>query len=219
MRSWVAAAIVLCYAIAAIGAGISSNYAVDTTNLEVLVDSPLCRLVDVPKLAADANASTAFATGIIPYIHTYTQNCYQNTTSAPATCRNIYVQPKIPLTVEPAACPWQSSLCLEGEHPARSIDSGLLDVSEAFGWNIRARDNIWVRRRTTCNVLPLEGHEKQIDLSSLPSDALTFKPLDNEQGFAYLYGNYTDLPPESHPEYMYKASLLSGNRTNTYSST
>ncbi|KAL5374349.1 hypothetical protein DPSP01_012021 [Paraphaeosphaeria sporulosa] len=217
MRSWIAAVIVLCYAIASIAAGISTSYAVDTTNLEVLVDSSLCRLVDVPKLAADANASLAFATGMIPYIHTYTQNCYQNTTTAPATCRNMYIQPKVPLTVEQASCPWQPSLCLDGERPAISMDSGLLDVSATFGWNLKARDNLWVRRRTTCNVLPLEGREKKVNLSSL-SDTLGFEPLPNEQGYAYLFGNYTDIPPEMHPEYLYKASLLFANRTKTYGS-
>lgn len=129
----------------------------------------------------------------------------------------MYIQPKVPLTVEQAACPWQSSLCLDGERPAISMDSGLLDVSETFGWNLKARDNLWVRRRTTCNVLPLEGREKQVDLSSL-SDTLSFEPLPNEQGYAYLFGNYTDLPPEMHPEYIYKTSLLSANRTKSYSS-
>jgi hypothetical protein len=130
----------------------------------------------------------------------------------------MYIQPKVPLIVEQVACPWQSSLCRSGERPAISMDSGLLDVSGAFGWNLKTRDNLWVRRRTTCNVLPLDGHEKQIDLSSL-SDTLDYVPIPNEQGRAYLFGNYTDLPPEIHPEYIYKTDMLSANRSTLYTST
>lgn len=94
-----------------------------------------------------------------------------------------------------------------------------MDVSKAFGWNLKERDNVWVRRRTTCNVLPLEGHMQQIDLSSLESASMRFTPLEHEQGVGFLFGNYTDLPPESHPEYIFKASLFSANRSLTYGST
>jgi hypothetical protein len=98
------------------------------------------------------------------------------------------------------------------------MDSGLLDVSGVFGWNLKTRDNLWVRRRTTCNVLPLDGHEKQIELSSV-IDTLNYRPLPNEEGRAYLFGNYTDMPAEMHPEYKYIASLLYANRSTIYSST
>lgn len=218
LRSWPAAAIVLTYAIAAIAAGISTSYAVDTTNLEVLVDSPLCRLLNVSGLAADANASTAFSTGISPYIHTYTQNCYINKTVPPAGCRNIFVQPKISIDVQPAACPWQSSMCLEEQQPAIAMDSGLVDVSREFGLNLRSRDNLWVRRKTTCNVLPLKGHEDQIDLNTVGGNSMYFETLPDEKGVGYRFGNYTDLPPEAYPEYLLKMSLLTANRAKSYSS-
>lgn len=216
MRSWLMAAVVLCYAIAAIAAGISTSYAVDTTNLEVLVDSPLCRLVNVSSLAADQNASTSFATGMVPAIRTYTQNCYGNDTTPPASCRNIFVKTKITFDVQPADCPWQSSMCLDREKPAVAMDSGLLDISKEFGWNLKSRDNLWVRRRTTCSVLPLEGHEDQVYLNN--SGAVSFEPVPNEQGMAYRFGNYSDMPPEAHPEYLLRISFLTSNRSKTYGS-
>ncbi|KAJ4290347.1 hypothetical protein N0V90_010563 [Kalmusia sp. IMI 367209] len=99
----------------------------------------------------------------------------------------------------------------------REMDSGLLDISKEFGWNLKERDNVWVRRRTTCNVLPLEGHEETIDLSKMRGD-LSFEPSSDEKGVGYRFGNYTDLPPGSHPEYLVKMSQLTANRSISYGS-
>jgi hypothetical protein len=41
---------------------------------------------------------------------------------------------------------------------AIAVDSGLVDINELFGLNLSRKDKVEFRKRTTCAVLPLEGH-------------------------------------------------------------
>jgi len=152
-------------------------------------------------------------------LESYSENCYKNTTKSPATCRNIFVQPKVSFNVTPASCPWDSSMCSDEEKPAIALDSGLLDVSHQFGWNLKDRDNLWLRKKTTCNILPIDDHYDIIDLSIMPSYLIGYDPLQGEEAIAMRYGTYNIGPPEEHPEYLMFQSLLSANRSMKFTST
>jgi len=138
---WIIATLVLLFALSGIAAGVFSSSIVQTSNLEVLVSSPHCRMFNFTEMVTGENVGSYSRTQLTD-VKMHVQQCYQNITDTPEACRNIFVQPKITFTIEPAACPWNSSMCLAGQNPAVAMDSGLLDASRYFGWNLKTRDGL-----------------------------------------------------------------------------
>lgn len=60
---------------------------------------------------------------------------------------------------------------------AVAVDSGLVDVNTALGLNLGTKDRVKFRRRSTCGVLPLEGHTTVKKETDLPSEFLGTKTL------------------------------------------
>ena len=147
--------IALCFAIAAIAAGISTAFAIDSSNIEILVDSPFCGRFNYTKVYANRSVSTLLAS-IDATVDTYAMNCYQNNTSLPAPCRNTFSRPNISFSAGPAPCPWNTTMCPGGELPALLMDSGLVDMRVHFGLNVSPEDTVKLQRKTTCNFLPME---------------------------------------------------------------
>ncbi|KAF2736964.1 hypothetical protein EJ04DRAFT_562032 [Polyplosphaeria fusca] len=177
------------FAFAALAGGIFSSYVVDTTNLAILVDSPLCAMINLTALNNGGNGIDTLSSNLQGIIDTYSRNCYINTTYSPAQCRNVFIKPKIPFAVDAAPCPWNSSMCSTDALPAMSMDSGLLDVNKYFGLNVEGKDGVKFRRKTTCNVLPIQGHMFVRNFTYWHM-WLARAVLPEEQGIALQYGRY-----------------------------
>lgn len=156
LKSLPVLAFALFFAAGSIAGGISTSYAVDNSNIEVLVESPFCGRINDTKVSADSGLALFTAHG--DAIQSYATSCYQNSSSLPAACRNTFHRPNITFSVEPAACPWNETMCTGQGSKAVTMDSGVLDMRTHFGLNVEEKDTVRLRRRTTCNVLPREGH-------------------------------------------------------------
>lgn len=123
----------------ALAATISTSFIVDNSNIEVLVNSPLCGRfpseLDVDYLTKIAEATT---------------------------CRNSYIRQELvfPISAKPAPCPFAASMCTDGEIQAVSIDTGLLDLTRDFGVNLQKREAMKYRKVTTCAVIPVKDRFK-----------------------------------------------------------
>lgn len=183
----------LCFAIASIAAGVATSYAVDNSNIEVLVDSPLCGRVNYTKMY-DGRATSTLMSNLDNSIQTYAMNCYQKSSSLPAPCQNTFHRPNISFTADPAPCPWNSSMCAEGALPAIAMDSGLIDMRTHFGLNVQEKDTVKLRKLTTCNILPREGRIITRDVSYWKTRGFT----DNKT--TLNYGKYRNTPDDLRPE-------------------
>ncbi|KAF1957462.1 hypothetical protein CC80DRAFT_470752 [Byssothecium circinans] len=156
LRSSLLLVFAVCFVVSSIAGGISTSYVVDNSNIEVLVNGPMCGHINYTRVYGNQSTSPLIA-GLGESIQSYVANCYQNRSSLPAPCQNTFSRPRIPFTTVPSSCPWNTSMCAPGETPAVAMDSGLLDMRTHFGLNVEAKDTVKFRRRDTCNVLPLEG--------------------------------------------------------------
>ncbi|KAF1915506.1 hypothetical protein BDU57DRAFT_452145, partial [Ampelomyces quisqualis] len=146
----------LCFAIASIAAGISTAFAIDSSNIEILVNSPLCGRFNYTKVYASRSTSTLLAS-IKANVDTYASNCYQDNPSLPAPCRNTFTRSNISFRAEPAPCPWNTTMCPKGDLPALLMDSGMLDLRDHFGLNLPPGETVKIQKKTTCNVLPIDN--------------------------------------------------------------
>ena len=69
-----------------------------------------------------------------------------------------------------------------------------MDVSKAFGLNLAAEDGVFIRKKTGCTVLPIEGYYEVYNLEDVPF----FKPegreiITGEQILPVFYGPKSDL--------------------------
>jgi hypothetical protein len=196
------AMLAILFGAATIASGIFSSLVVTTTGLEVLVDNA-SRLFERPLVGATLWTSRIVVLG------SYTRLCYQNSTSLSALCRNTYISPAIKFEPVIVECPWNTSLCLS---PAISMDSGYLDVNAGLGLNLKPSDKVRFRRKTTCNVLPMEGHiitRNASDYADMPS--LTLFPGDRVM--AVRYGERFNT---LHAEDTFYASEFLMNQTTGY---
>ncbi|KAF2120277.1 hypothetical protein BDV96DRAFT_642118 [Lophiotrema nucula] len=121
--------------------GIFSSYVVSTTDLQILVDSSNCAVLDLPSIFKDPQAEAAameYITSVKSRGDPYYQSCYDQLASAPSRC-NIFVQPNISLTHEFTECPFEKSICkdVNGAYAAVSVDSGQVDAMTSLAgiWN------------------------------------------------------------------------------------
>ncbi|KAF2270405.1 hypothetical protein CC78DRAFT_132130 [Lojkania enalia] len=131
----------LIFAAATLAASIFSSLVVDSSNLAVLVNSPFCGRMTV--LLPPAMHSIT---------ESYERQCYGNG-SRPGTC-NVLSRPRIPIAIQNASCPFNSTICA---HAAVSLDSGLQNIRDLYGFNIPSDHSLQIRKKTTCAVLSTEG--------------------------------------------------------------
>jgi hypothetical protein len=155
-------------------ASIASSFVVNSSDLEVLVRSSLCGTVYFSaSVDASRNYIAAVKTASVPYA----EECYQNQTIPTARCK-AYVHPRISFTTEETACPFDQSFCtvnISTTSAAITLDSGLVDLNNGFGFNFPEKDRIRYRRKTTCSVLQLDGRTSIVNASDFP-DALQSNP-------------------------------------------
>lgn len=162
----------LSFAVISILAGIFSSYVITATNIPVLVKGPLCGPLNIEPTVS--GFSFAYLDDLDVYIDTvkarsipYAEECYQNITTPPLRCK-AFILPRIDLTPRKEDCPFDPSICIKYDKPAVSIDSGLVNTNEIFGWNMQPKDQIKYRRKVTCGILNKQGRTTLINSSDYP---------------------------------------------------
>ncbi|KAF2823685.1 hypothetical protein CC86DRAFT_468717 [Ophiobolus disseminans] len=201
----------LCFAVAAIAAGISTAFAIDSSNIEVLIDSPLCGRFNYTKVFENRSSSTLIAS-IDGTVDTYATNCYRNNPSLPGLCHNTFTRPNISFSITPAACPWNETLCRSATLPAILMDSGLLDLSEHFGFNMASEDSVKLQKKTTCSVLPMQ--DRIVVREAAWWSARGF----DDAKTTIEYGAYRNTDPILRPEATFLQSQALTERQQSYGS-
>lgn len=212
LRSLLPSLLAFLFAIGAVASGIFSTWAVDVSNIEVLVESPYCGRVNISRTYdPGSGASTHFA-NLFPVMKEYARDCYQERAFLPSRCHNTFIKPNISFTQDPADCPWDASMCLSDKSPALSMDSGLLDQSH-FGFNVEPHNGVKLRKKTVCNILPLPGHFTISNATNFTS-ILKREPLPNEEimSLHYFYENRTSDQSRA----TFVKSLASSNVSEVY---
>lgn len=193
LRSAVPFLIALGFAIASIAAGILTAFAIDSSNIEVLVDSPMCARFNYTKVYENRSTSTLLAS-IKSTIDTYAANCYQDKPSLPEPCRNTFARSNITFHASAAPCPWNETLCRGSDLPALLVDSGMVDLRTHFGLNLSPQDTVKLRKKTTCSVLPIENRIIDRDVSWWTARGFQDSKTTIE------YGTYRNSDPILRPE-------------------
>lgn len=170
----------LTFTLGSITASIFASFAVVGSNVEVLVSSPLCGLIQ----SASGYYTGTYPASVALLSDKYARDCYKIGDSTPTGC-NIFHRAFVPFTVENASCPFPSERC---SSPAVTLDTHLLDLDSHFGMNLPAKDKVRFRVRSTCAVLKLEGLTSVIDAESLPENFMNRPPYPGEQVFTLNFG-------------------------------
>jgi hypothetical protein len=191
---------------------IASSFVVSNNTIEALVNSEFCGFLNV-ELNGNHPTWSAIDSGYLSDIYPLTRrlvdDCYLNSESIPALC-NTLALPKIPTTQERVACPFDSTICVgDDDKPAISLDSGLLDLNQAFGLNLPEKDRVKLRKRTTCAVLPYENHTTVINVTDYPPFA--GQPLPGEQVRLYQYATMIGQDADKWANATFYQSLMKGN--------
>ncbi|KAF2024892.1 hypothetical protein EK21DRAFT_20904, partial [Setomelanomma holmii] len=203
--------VALCFAIASIAAGISTAFAIDSSSIEVLVDSSLCGRINYTNIF-DGRATSTLLASIDDTIDTYVRNCYRYNTSLPGPCRNTFSRPNISFVAVPAPCPWHVSMCSGGELPAIKMESGLVDLRTHMGINVRPEESLKVQRTTTCSVLPMDDRIIARDKSWWAARGF------NDSKTTIEYGTYRDTPSILRPEATFIQSVALTENQQSYGS-
>lgn len=212
LRSVPILAFAFCFAIASIVGGIFTSYAVDNSNIEVLVNSPYCGRINNTKVDTDGRATKGVMTVHGDSIQSYATNCYKNISSLPAVCRNTFHQPSIKFTTAPTSCPWNETMCTNGGSSAIAMDSGVIDMRTQFGLNVAEKDTVKLRRRTTCNVLPRDGH-----IFKRPKEYLNRG--NAAERWTLEYGRWIGVPEYQHPEVTFNINSILAEHQMSYFTT
>lgn len=200
-RSLFQSSVAFLFVAASLAVSIFSSYVVSSVNLEVLINSPLCGPLD----PSDDYWGT-YLDAVGRDSQSYGPDCYKNG-SLPSRC-NIFSRPNIPFSMEPASCPFDSNICLS---QAIALDSGLVDVNDAFGMNLGDSNRVRYRRRSVCTILPVEGYTR---ITLNPSVPLGRSPLPSEEFLEYCYHLSTI---GNQPLMTFGQSLLEANITHDFS--
>ncbi|KAF2871857.1 hypothetical protein BDV95DRAFT_594151 [Massariosphaeria phaeospora] len=150
----------LLFAVGSIAVSVFSSSVASSTDLEVLVNSPFCGIMDPNSTSWQSYLNVVSSEGT-----SYASSCYR-AGSLPSRC-DVFSHSSVPFTTESSACPFDQKMCAS---PAVSFDSGLVDVNDAFGLNLHASDRVRYHKVASGNVL---GRP----------------PLPDEEFVKYLYGN------------------------------
>ncbi|KAH7392537.1 hypothetical protein BKA66DRAFT_457717 [Pyrenochaeta sp. MPI-SDFR-AT-0127] len=176
------------FAAATVVAGVFSSYVVDTSNLQVLVSSPECgplRPNDGNTFSGNNLAFLDYTSRLETLSQPYAQECYQDGTLLPARCR-VFVQSNIPLVPKRIDCPFSNAICKPFDQPGVTVDSGLVDANDIFGWNLQPHQRIKYRRKTTCGVLKTQEYQTVFEAKDYPFNTRPLLP--GEQNLAAHYG-------------------------------
>lgn len=175
------------FGLGTLAASIFSSYAVDGTNIEVLVSSPLCGLIysgtSSPVALGERYLSKARDAG-----EKYAGECYQPGSATPTRC-NVFSRPTIPLQVstKDVPCPFSSKICTSS---TVGYDTGLLDMNDVFGFNLNHNEGVKIRQKGRCAILSQEGRTRVVNNTDIPRHLTgTAEPLPQEQTLVFYLGS------------------------------
>ncbi|KAF2733975.1 hypothetical protein EJ04DRAFT_577282 [Polyplosphaeria fusca] len=211
LRTWSHTLLAACFLVGSIAAGILSSGIVSTTDLQVLVNSGTCGVVD-PGNATDF----AYLTPVTSALLSYALECYKPGPFLPKRCQQIFVSPNVSIELTEASCPWEASMCTDKYPAPVRFDSGYLDGNRHLGLNLRNEDAVRFRKTTTCNILPQEGHTIMVNSSYYDVNDPTPAP-PNQQSIGLRYGKFPDNSSALHVEDTFKFKLPHNYRSGRYS--
>lgn len=200
--------VALLFTVGSLVASIFSSLAVTSANIEVLVKSPYCGLIGL-KDGNQIPDSTYFGK-VLDVSTQHADECYQDGVSVPSRC-NVFVQPRIPITMENTSCPFSPEMCAS---PTVTFDSGLLDLNDHFGMNLPSQDRIKLRRRTSCAILNTENRTKIVKPSDLPPSYMVHPLFPEDQVLIYYVGSRRGDPLM--PNATFGFALSQANWSTTY---
>jgi len=205
------------YAIGALFASIFTSAIVSTSNLDVLVRSPFCGFIKQSTPEQGRASLAAYTKSYEGNGVSYAAECYNRDTTESARCENIFLRPSIPFSITEGPCPFAVNMCITDTSPSVVMDSGLLDMNDYFGFNIKPVENVKFRRRTTCAVLSAEDHIRIVDRSELEgSEGYQWPPryeLSHEDYVVILYGGDGRKKNPTWKDVTTQRSLLLANAT------
>ena len=202
----------LLFTVSTLLVSIASSFVVSNNTIEALVNSEFCGFLNVQPNGSFATWNAidrGYLTDIYPLTRRLVDDCYLSNESIPALC-NTLALPKILTTQERVICPFESTICVgDNDKPAISLDSGLLDLNQAFGLNLPKKDRVKLRKRTTCAVLPYENHTTVINVTDYPPFA--GQPLPGEQVRLYQYATMIGQDTDKWANATFYQSLMKAN--------
>lgn len=202
----------ILFAASTLTVSLTSSYIVDTTNLEVLVDSPSCASINLPRMAETQLTASTLVENISPVMESYTRDCYgKETSDLPSRCRNTFIAPNIPVKNASVPCPFSEEMC-DGE--ALELDSGLLDMNHYFGLNLHKEDRLQFRKRTTCSILPIDGYYDVLPATDF--DGLLGRGALPEEEIIALKYNAPSPSEDVQAKYTFAHSLAVSNISQNY---
>jgi hypothetical protein len=177
-RASAPAAVALFFSFATIATSILSSYVAESIDVEVLVNSPHCAMLNI------SQGQGTYMRALEPLITEYASQCYHNK-SLPQIC-NIFSRPNVALSTETVDCPFDPSICLSS---GVAIDSGHVDIAKAFGLNIRGDNGLLYKKRSVCSMLSLEGRTAIMNISDIDPNLLSRRPIPGEQFSVYKFGD------------------------------
>jgi hypothetical protein len=214
MRTIPQALVAILFTVASIAVGISSSYIVNSTNSQVLLRNPQCGPLQVnfTDYSADDSIFLQYSADVESRSEPFAEECYRNTTSLPGR-RRVYVKPNISLKTERIDCPFDQKICMDHEKPGVVVDSGLIDGNKVFGWNLKSRDRVKIRRKVTCGLLRAEGYTSIVNASKISN---TVRPdLPGEQIYLTHYG-MRKMSGETWANYTLTQSSATANVSRSY---
>ncbi|KAF2866301.1 hypothetical protein BDV95DRAFT_649130 [Massariosphaeria phaeospora] len=164
------------YVIGALSATISTSFVVQTSNVEVLVNTPFCNKY----IHRDQKPGWSHLDKTLDRAASYRNRCYGEGVSLPETCHSILIQPRLLLQQSITQCPFSKSMCTKGHVQAISVDTGLLDLTSDLGLNLPRQEAVKIRKKTTCTVVPVQDHLRMVNAST--DDVYR---SEQEQGFGF----------------------------------
>ncbi|KAF2015277.1 hypothetical protein BU24DRAFT_450022 [Aaosphaeria arxii CBS 175.79] len=209
-RILVPAVLALICAFGSLAVSIFTSSVIDGTKVEVLVDSPHCG-----RLNRTTVGNTRYVIDVKSVSSIFARDCFRDG-SLPSRC-DIYIRPTILTTTERIGCPFSEGMCLEkdGTELAVAVDSGRLDLNNAFGLNFAQHDRVKFRRRTTCAVLPMDGRVSEINASDFPLELVPrIQWSENERAQLHHWGTFPPFREWKNTTFF--VSLLDANFTGRF---
>jgi len=172
--------VALLFAMGSLAVSIFSSSIISSSNLEVLVQSPYCGFFN-----EDPAVALSFRASISRSAESYVRDCYPPNI-IPSRCK-VFTRQYIPFESNLVQCPFKDKIC---KTPGLSLDSGLLDLNDAFGLNLVDADRLQYRRKSVCAVLSLDGYTRVEDISEENVKELGRQGFPGDQAIYYMYGSY-----------------------------
>jgi hypothetical protein len=173
-----------------LAAGVFSSYVVNSSDLEVLVESPFCGVT--PALGDESgNFGSEYPRKVVEAADEYVGRCYQNASVLLTACK-VFLRPTMPYNITRIPCPFDKPLCL-GNLSAVVLDTGLIDVAPTFGLNSPHQDRIRYQKKTTCSVLPLANYTETVDASEHEDEFGRKAVFPGEKWMTFKYGTFPSL--------------------------